>query len=80
MADIFESTGFGPRDAFAAAAQDVALIADLDGEAADLEGYLFPDTYSLPRDATAGDLVRAMVTRFRRALDGDIRSAAATAA
>ena len=76
MADIFESAGFGTRDAFAAAAREVALVADLDGEAADLEGYLFPDTYALPRDATAGDLVRAMVAEFRRAFDADIRAAA----
>ena len=78
MADIFESTGFGTHDAFTAAARETALIADLDGDAADLEGYLFPDTYALPRDATAGDLVRAMVAQFRRAFDGDIRAAATT--
>ena len=72
MADIFESAGFGARSAFAAAARETALIADLDGEAADLEGYLFPDTYSLPRGATAEDLVRAMVAQFRREFDSAI--------
>ncbi len=77
MADIFESAGFGPRHAFATAAREVALIADLDGEATDLEGYLFPDTYSLPRDATAEDLVRAMVAQFRQAFDTSIRAGTA---
>ena len=76
MADIFEAAGFGTRAAFTAAAREAALVADLDGEAADLEGYLFPDTYALPRTATAGDLVRAMVAEFRRAFDSGIRAAA----
>ena len=41
-------------------------IRDLDPEATDLEGYLFPDTYDLPRapDAAAV-LVARMVQRFR---------------
>lgn len=77
MAEIFESAGLGARGAFAAAAGEVALVADLDGAAADLEGYLFPDTYSLPRGATAGDLVRAMVAQFRRTFDDGIRAEAA---
>ncbi len=55
--------------AFRAAFRDVALIADLDPRAADLEGYLFPETYSLPRKAPASDLVAAMVAGFRRVFD-----------
>ncbi len=55
----------------------IALIADLDPEAKDLEGYLFPDTYHLPEDATAGDLVRAMVDEFRATFREDWRARAA---
>jgi UPF0755 protein len=52
--------------AFREAARNVALIADLDPQAQDLEGYLFPDTYDVTRrpDAAAF-LVRRMVQRFR---------------
>lgn len=52
--------------AFLKAARDPAPIRDLDPEAADLEGYLFPDTYDVPRGpgATAA-LVSRMVQRFR---------------
>jgi len=32
-----------------------------------LEGYLFPDTYSLPRGAGCGGVVHAMVSRFQKA-------------
>ena len=37
------------REAFLAAARDPAPVRDLDPAATDLEGYLFPDTYDLPR-------------------------------
>ena len=49
----------------------------LDPEATDLEGYLFPETYALPRDATADDLVEAMVTQFARIFDEELRAQAA---
>jgi len=64
MARLYESAGFGPASAFSAAATRGALVSGIDPAARDLEGYLFPDTYALPRRATAADLVRKMVARF----------------
>ena len=64
MARIYENAGFGPESAFTEAATDGALVSRIDPAARDLEGYLFPDTYALPRRATAVDLVRKMVARF----------------
>jgi UPF0755 protein len=53
-------------DAFLQATRNVALIQDLDPQASDLEGYLFPDTYDIPRTADpVGVLVARMVQRFR---------------
>ncbi len=69
MAAIFESRGFGPAEAFRQAAADASPIRDLDPRAGDLEGYLFPDTYALPRSASAADLVALMVRQFRRTFD-----------
>jgi UPF0755 protein len=40
---------------------------------ATLEGYLFPDTYRLPIDATAYDLVERMVANFGRQVTPEIR-------
>lgn len=77
MGAIFEAKRFGTADAFAAAAADVALVADLDPDAVDLEGYLFPETYSLPRSASPTDLVAAMVAQFRDTFDADLRTRAA---
>lgn len=65
MAAVFEARGFGSAADFRAAASDPTPIRDLDRDARDLEGYLFPETYTLPRSATAATLVSRMVERFR---------------
>jgi len=44
---------------------NVSLIHDLDPEATNLEGYLFPDTYEFAPETTAADLIEMMVKRFR---------------
>lgn len=68
MADVYAESGLGTREAFLAASRDVSLISDLDSEARDLEGYLFPDTYPVPRRTPAPALVAQMVRGFRAAL------------
>ncbi len=45
---------------------DVSLIRELDPEAKNLEGFLYPDTYSFPPDITASGMIAAMVKRFRQ--------------
>ena len=44
---------------------NVSLIHDLDPEAKNLEGYLFPDTYEFAPETTAPELIEMMVKRFR---------------
>ena len=75
MAAIFESEGFGTADEFVAAASKPGPIRELDPQARDLEGYLFPDTYTLPRRTTADDLVARMVARFEKALTPETATA-----
>lgn len=77
MAAIYEERAFGPAADFQAASRNAALVADIDPAAEDLEGYLFPSTYRLPRNTTARALVTLMVQSFRKALDADLRAAAA---
>ena len=77
MAEIFEDQGFGDKRAFIAAASKAEPIRDIDPGANDLEGYLFPDTYTLPRRTTAEQLVARMTARFEKALTPDIRQQAA---
>jgi UPF0755 protein len=71
MAQIYEREGGGTRAEFVKAAANTSLIRDIDPAAPDLEGYLFPNTYALPRRSTADQLVQRMVTAFRDALTPD---------
>jgi UPF0755 protein len=77
MANIFESHGLGPAASFIQAAKDPSPIHDLDPAAKDLEGYLFPETYSVPRRTDAVKLTRMMVARFEKVLTPELRQAAA---
>jgi UPF0755 protein len=45
---------------------DTSLVRDIDPDAKNLEGYLFPDTYNFPPDATPKLVVETMVKRFRQ--------------
>src|SRR5919107_1774683 len=45
---------------------DTNSIRDIDPEAKNLEGYLYPDTYSFQPDATPRQVVETMVKRFRQ--------------
>lgn len=76
MAAVFAEREFGTAEAFLAAAANPVPIADLDPRAPDLEGYLFPDTYDLPRSVTAEVLVALMVDRFKAAYDDEARARA----
>ena len=77
MAALYESKGFGEASAFAEAAKNAALVSAIDPAAKDLEGYLFPDTYALPRRATAEQLVARMVASFLKALTPETIATAA---
>ena len=78
MARLFESHGFGPASAFVEAANNAALVRDFDPAAKDLEGYLFPETYALPRKTDADKLIRMMVARFEHVFTPELRQAAAS--
>lgn len=54
------------QDAALALMNNVSDIRDLDPAAENLEGYLYPDTYSFPPDTTAPGMVATMVKRFRQ--------------
>jgi UPF0755 protein len=79
MAQVFEERGFGKADEFSKAAANAGLIADLDPGARDLEGYLFPETYALPRGTSAAAVVAQMVDGFKNVLTPELRAAATAA-
>jgi UPF0755 protein len=45
---------------------DTSLVQDLDTQAPNLEGYLYPDTYSFPPNVTAQTMIAGMVKRFQQ--------------
>jgi UPF0755 protein len=77
IADLLGSEALVAPDSFLAAFRDPAPVADLDRRARNLEGYLFPDTYLMPRRAAAAELIEVMVGEFRKVFDDPWRKRAA---
>lgn len=65
IAAIVEEAGLVSQADFLQAATDGAAARRIGIEADTFEGYLFPDTYYFPRDASAAEIVMAMVERLR---------------
>ena len=72
MSALYEGKGFGPALDFINAAKRGALVSAVDPDAKDLEGYLFPDTYKLPRSTTAELLVGRMIAAFMKTLTPEL--------
>ncbi|MEM9290891.1 MAG: endolytic transglycosylase MltG [Acidobacteriota bacterium] len=66
IAEHLATEGFGDRDAFLRYLRDPALISDLDPEAPNLEGYVFPDTYRFASGTSEEQIVETTVRTFRQ--------------
>lgn len=64
IAAALEEAGLARAERFKAVCADPHLAASLGVEGADLEGYLFPDTYNLAFYMTEEAIARLMVRRF----------------
>lgn len=73
----FAESGLFEPSALLAAFRDPSPIADLDPQADDLEGYLFPETYHSTRGELPSRLAATMVENFRRAVGEDYAARAA---
>jgi len=69
ISPIIGSSGLCEADAFLKLSRDPAIAKKLGVPGASLEGFLFPDTYSMPRGQGCLGIAQAMVTRFRSAWD-----------
>jgi UPF0755 protein len=65
--------GFGRGEVFLDLMRSPELVADLDPEAPDLEGYLFPETYSFTRGTGERQIVETLVKTFRQRFEREVR-------
>lgn len=69
IAEIVARTGLVRAEEFLAVARDRSVAEALGLPGAGLEGFLFPDTYTVPRGITARALAERMVARFKAEYD-----------
>lgn len=65
IADAFAKTGIIAPVEFMQLTEDRDLLAYHDISAPSVEGYIFPDTYTIPKGMNAEDALNTMITRMR---------------
>lgn len=65
VAGRIAESGLASREDLVAAFRSAEAVRDVDPKATDLEGYLFPDTYFLPRGESAARIAETLVSRFK---------------
>jgi UPF0755 protein len=68
-AELLSSKGLGTAEEYLGIFESGALVADVDPDAPNLEGYLFPETYRLPRNPEPEEVARALVAGFVNVFD-----------
>ena len=72
IAALIAAKGLGDRQTILRLAHDAAFIRSLGLTVPSLEGYLFPETYHVPRSMNERDLLRLMVQTLRKNYTRDI--------
>lgn len=71
-AQSLAAQGFGDLDLFLEEMGNPSRIRDLDPEAPDLEGYLYPETYHFARGTPETEIVDTLVETFRRGWEEEV--------
>ncbi|MEO6049838.1 MAG: endolytic transglycosylase MltG [Pyrinomonadaceae bacterium] len=66
IAEKFPQTPPADDKAILALMDDVSVIRDIAPQAKNLEGYMYPSTYNLPRETKPADAIKVMVEQFRK--------------
>lgn len=74
---LLAAAGFGPEDAFHRVLADPVFLASEALPSTGAEGYLFPDTYLLPRTMSPERVLRTMIRRFHAVFGPELRRRAA---
>lgn len=67
VSSLVAAAGYSSEEEFLRLTADGTLMHDLFPEAETLEGFLFPETYSLAKTATGKQILAAMLDNFRQA-------------
>lgn len=73
IADQLARERLGRREVFLDLMRSPRLIAGFDPDAPDLEGYLFPETYSFASGTGEEEIAETLVKTFRRRFERDVR-------
>ncbi len=76
IADLLDSKGFAAKQDFLKDTSDASLISSFDGNATNLEGYLFPETYRFAKGTSSKEIVAAMVFQFTKVFSKEWRERA----
>jgi UPF0755 protein len=66
IAEKFPQTPPMDDKAILALMDDVSLVKDFDPTAKNLEGYMFPSTYNLPKEVKPQEIIKATVEQFKK--------------
>lgn len=75
IAEILEKEGLLRRGDFINACRETSFVSQITGEADNLEGFLFPDTYFLSKGIEPEKIVEIMVRRFKEKVGEYIKNA-----
>ena len=75
-AELLAGRDLAEESAIRSAFEEGILVADLDPEAFNLEGYLYPTTYRFARKVASDELARTLVGQFKRVFDEERRAEA----
>ena len=74
IGEKLEAKNFISAESFRDVAMDVALLNSMDIFGPSAEGYLYPETYKLPKGARPDDIIKLMVGKLRESYTDDIRA------
>lgn len=66
LAEKFPQNPAMDEKAVLALMDDTSLIKDIDPNAKNLEGFMYPSTYSFPKDVKMQDVIKRMVDQFKK--------------
>jgi UPF0755 protein len=77
IGDAFAKAGIATRDDFMRLAYDPDFLAAYNIDAPSIEGYIFPDTYRIPKGVPLEDAVGLMIDRMQEKFSGELTARAA---